>query len=386
MPNIHLQNISKHYGAGQAAVRELDLSINDGEFMCLLGPSGCGKTTTLRLIAGLENLSSGRIDIDGQPVDSPNQGCFVPPNKRQLGMVFQSYALWPHLTVRRNVEFGLRLQKKSKTETRQASEAVMATLAILEYADRYPSQLSGGQQQRVALARMLVTNPRILLMDEPLSNLDARLRLQMRNELLRIHQQYQSTLVFVTHDQWEAMALATRIAVMNQGVIQQVGTPSEIYDRPANRFVAEFIGTPPINMIELGDGSCPFRQMLARVLPAATVEQVHALGIRPEHIQVQSSNDRSGLTVRFESEIHTGAQSICELSLGPHRLLMARATALAMASQSRLSIAMPTSAWHCFDRDGLRMSLPTRSESSRAAVTAHPPSGSQPLTSGTYSS
>lgn len=362
MPNIHLQHISKHYGkASQAAVRGVNLQIKDGEFMCLLGPSGCGKTTTLRLIAGLENLSSGSIEFDGQPVDNPDQGCFVSPNKRRLGMVFQSYALWPHLTVRRNVEFGLRLQKLPKAELRQASEAVMATLAILEYADRYPSQLSGGQQQRVALARMLVTNPRILLMDEPLSNLDARLRLQMRNELLRIHQQYQSTLVFVTHDQWEAMALATRIAVMNQGVIQQVGTPSEIYDRPANRFVAEFIGTPPINMIELGATPCAFKQMLARVLPAATVERVKALGIRPEHIQVHRGHSRVDLAVRFESEIHTGAQSICELSLGEHRLFMTSATPLGMATHSRLSVVIPSSAWHCFDSEGLRMTLPTKS-------------------------
>ena len=219
--------------------------------MCLLGPSGCGKTTTLRMIAGLEHLSDGEIRVGSRVVDSVGEGVFVPPEKRQMGLVFQSYALWPHLTIERNTDFGLRLRNVPRAEREARVTSVMKTLGIEAYRDRYPSQLSGGQQQRVALARMLAVNPEVLLLDEPLSNLDAALRLEMRAELKRLHREFGTTIVFVTHDQWEAMTLATTIAVMSQGRLQQVGSPNEIYDRPANRFVAQFVGNPPINMIDL---------------------------------------------------------------------------------------------------------------------------------------
>ncbi len=255
MPTINLNGAQKNYGVNSAnAVSDLDLEIRDGEFMCLLGPSGCGKTTTLRMIAGLENLSGGEIRIGERLVDSVMDGVFVPPEKREMGLVFQSYALWPHMTIERNTDFGLRLRKLPKAEREARVEQVMQALDIAKYRDRYPSQLSGGQQQRVALARMLAVNPGVLLLDEPLSNLDARLRLEMRAELKRIHKEFKTTIVFVTHDQWEAMTLATTIAVMNNGTLQQMGTPNEIYDRPANRFVAEFVGSPPINIIELEGG------------------------------------------------------------------------------------------------------------------------------------
>ncbi|RVL95029.1 ABC transporter ATP-binding protein, partial [Sinorhizobium meliloti] len=246
MPTINLRGAQKNYGVNSAnAVSNLDLEIRDGEFMCLLGPSGCGKTTTLRMIAGLENLSGGEIRIGERVVDCVTGGVFVPPEKREMGLVFQSYALWPHLTIERNTDFGLRLRKLPKAEREERVERIMQALDIAKYRDRYPSQLSGGQQQRVALARMLAINPGVLLLDEPLSNLDARLRLEMRAELKRLHKEFKTTIVFVTHDQWEAMTLATTIAVMNEGTLQQMGTPNDIYDRPANRFVAEFVGSPP---------------------------------------------------------------------------------------------------------------------------------------------
>jgi len=221
MPTIKLTSVDKQYDKSSPvkAVDDLNLEIGDGEFMCLLGPSGCGKTNTLRMIAGLENLSEGAIQVGERLVDSANDGVFVPPEKRGMGLVFQSYALWPHLTIERNTDFGLRLRKVPKAEREERVNHVMKTLGIEQYRDRYPSQLSGGQQQRVALARMLAVNPEVLLLDEPLSNLDARLRLEMRAELKRIHSAFGTTIVFVTHDQWEAMTLATQIAVMNQGTL-----------------------------------------------------------------------------------------------------------------------------------------------------------------------
>ncbi|GGA61860.1 ABC transporter ATP-binding protein [Pelagibacterium lentulum] len=286
MPTITLRNAEKSYGGTAVkAVRDLNLEIGDGEFMCLLGPSGCGKTTTLRMISGLEHLSSGEISVGDRVVDCVGTGTFVTAEKRGMGLVFQSYALWPHMTIERNTDFGLRLRKVPKAERQERVEKVMKTLGIDKYRDRYPSQLSGGQQQRVALARMLAVNPEVLLLDEPLSNLDARLRLEMRAELKRIHEEFKTTIVFVTHDQWEAMTLATSIAVMSEGELQQVGSPNDIYDRPANRFVAEFVGSPPINIIEVEDRNASALAGLAQSYFARTYPQIDGIGsvgMRPE--------------------------------------------------------------------------------------------------------
>lgn len=304
MPDIILTGLTKSYG-GPAAVRGVDLRVRDGDFMCLLGPSGCGKTTMLRMLAGLEAATGGRIEIDGRIVDCPTTGVFVTPEKRKLGLVFQSYALWPHMTVARNIEFGLRLRKTPVAEMRKQVVEVMEKLSIAKYADRYPSQLSGGQQQRVALARMLAVRPDVLLLDEPLSNLDAALRLEMRAELRRLHEEFRTTIVFVTHDQWEAMTLATRIAVMRDGTLQQVGTPDDIYARPANSFVATFIGNPPINMID-GAGD------LGRWFGGAPV-----IGIRPEDIRLGN-----GQPATVHSIMPTGGSWIIELAIGIERLLL----------------------------------------------------------------
>ncbi len=323
MPDINLTHVSKNYaGSDHPAVDDLNLTIADGEFMCLLGPSGCGKTTTLRMIAGLEHLSGGAISIGKRVVDSIPAGTFVPPEQRRLGLVFQSYALWPHMTVERNIDFGLRIRKLPEAERRAKVTDVMEKLRIRDYAKRYPSQLSGGQQQRVALARMLAVNPDVLLLDEPLSNLDAALRLEMRAELRRLHEEFRTTIVFVTHDQWEAMTLATTIAVMSGGKLQQVGAPDDIYSRPVNRFVAEFIGNPPINMIAL-DAAQP-AGLAARLAGTLSLSGAASLGIRPEEITFSHGDNVVPLgALRLESIMPTGGSWILELSLGSERLFHA---------------------------------------------------------------
>ncbi|GAA4088066.1 ABC transporter ATP-binding protein [Nonomuraea soli] len=273
---ITLRGVSKSYGGSDLAVRDLDLVIPTGSFMCLLGPSGCGKTTTLRMIAGLEQPSSGTIEVDGRVLDSVERGLYVPPEKRRMGLVFQNYALWPHLTVLGNTEFGLRMRKVPAAERRERAIEALRMVRVDDAMERYPAQLSGGQQQRVALARMLAINPSVLLLDEPLSNLDARLRLEMRAELKRIHEESGTTVVFVTHDQLEAMTMATDVAVMEAGRLQQVAPPMEMYHRPANRFVAEFVGSPPMNL-----PSGALAESLLRCAGAGS-----GVGVRPEALRL----------------------------------------------------------------------------------------------------
>jgi iron(III) transport system ATP-binding protein len=361
MPNIQLNHVSKTYDHhGHFAVKSLDLTIDEGEFMCLLGPSGCGKTTTLRMIAGLENASGGTIRLGERIVDSVGDGVFIAAERRNLGLVFQSYALWPHLTVAQNIEFGLKLRKVPRQERIAMLQSVMTTLGIHSYGDRYPSQLSGGQQQRVALARMLVVQPEILLLDEPLSNLDARLRLEMRTELKRIHQQYGTTMLFVTHDQWEAMALATRIAVMKDGEIQQVGTPNDIYERPANRFVAEFVGTPPINIIDLDHASL-FAEVLLPYLRGLTDDlgQIASVGIRPERIGVGHGVSGSAprplqIRARVESVLPTGGSWILEVSVAGQRLLLNTQIPPQYREGESLVLSIEARDLHLFDHQGRR--------------------------------
>ena len=236
------------------------------------------------MIAGLETLTAGRIGIRETTVDDVASGTRVPAEQRDLGLVFQNYALWPHLTVRANVAFGPEMQHVTKKERNRRVDDALSTLGIGDYADRYPAELSGGQQQRVAIARTLAAQPSVMLLDEPLSNLDARLRLEMRAEFQRIHRELGVTMVFVTHDQWEAMTMATRIVVMNEGRIEQTGTPLEIYQRPVSRFVAEFMGSPPINMIELADGApSTTSRALTRWLTGRG-DEAASVGIRPESL------------------------------------------------------------------------------------------------------
>jgi iron(III) transport system ATP-binding protein len=250
MPLIRLQGVAKRFAGGVTAVEALDLDIPDGSFTTLLGPSGCGKTTTLRMIAGLEMPTDGEIAIGDTVVFSLARGRSVPPSKRGLGLVFQSYALWPHLTVRQNIAFGLDVQRVGRGEATARVEEVAAALQIDALLGRYTSELSGGQQQRVAIARVLVMRPSVLLLDEPLSNLDATLRMDMRAELKRLHAETGATIVYVTHDQLEALTMSTHIALMRHGVLQQFAPPLHLYAHPANRFAADFLGNPRINLVE----------------------------------------------------------------------------------------------------------------------------------------
>lgn len=370
MPGISFTDIVKEFSrSGPRAVDQLSFEVADGDFLCLLGPSGCGKTTTLRMLAGLEQPTSGRIAIGDRVVDDVRGGVFVPAEKRGLGMVFQSYALWPHLTVEQNVEFGLRLGGKNAKAARQerVTEA-MERLSIERYRDRYPSELSGGQQQRVALARTLVTQPDVILMDEPLSNLDAKLRLEMRTELKRIHADTKATIVFVTHDQWEAMTLATTIAVMRDGVLQQVGSPDDIYARPRNRFVAEFVGNPPINMLEISSDANRVGTAMAEHVAKAEFEspgKVRSVGIRPESIRIARSpgdvpRGAFSSPVRVASILPTGGSWILELAAEERRIFAVTSEEPDQQEAAEAIMWVVSADLHLFGEDGER--LPSMTE------------------------
>lgn len=245
MAYLELKNVRKIYNKKVEAVKDFSLKIEKGEFVAFLGPSGCGKTTTLRMIAGLESVTEGDIILEGKSIID------LEPKDRGISMIFQSYAVWPHMTVYDNVAYALKLQKKSKEEINQIVNEVAKAADITQYLKRYPSQLSGGQRQRVAVARAIAVKPKLFLMDEPLSNLDAKLRVTMRTDLKRIHQEVKATSIFVTHDQSEALSLADRIVVMNQGVIEQIGSPKDIYHNSETMFIAKFIGSPPSNFLHV---------------------------------------------------------------------------------------------------------------------------------------
>ncbi|MGP5079731.1 MULTISPECIES: ABC transporter ATP-binding protein [Brachybacterium] len=355
MPDISLHNVVKNYGGETNAVESLDLQIDDGDFMCLLGPSGCGKTTTVRMIAGLETVTEGRLSIGDRVVDEPRASRFVSPEKRNIGLVFQSYALWPHMSVADNIAYGLKIQKMSSAERVKRVDELTATMGIEQYRDRFPSQLSGGQQQRVALARMLAVNPDLMLLDEPLSNLDSRLRLEMRAELKRIHAEYGATVIFVTHDQWEAMTLATRVAVMNEGVLQQVGSPMDIYDRPVNRFVANFLGVPPMNFIETTEQTpqaTAVREHLGRQIEDPS--RLGSVGIRPESFAVgipgrQHPAERLVLTGRIESVMPTGGSWTIEASVGSQRIYATTLQRGSLLAGGDIDLLLGSEQIHAFD-------------------------------------
>jgi len=268
MGRITLENTTKSFGDVQV-IPPLDLTIEDGEFAVFVGPSGCGKSTLLRMIAGLEELTSGNIRIDGEDVTE------VPPAKRGLAMVFQSYALYPHMSVRKNIGFPLRMEKMSQSEIDAKVEGAAKSLNLMDYLDRKPGQLSGGQRQRVAIGRAIVRDPSAFLFDEPLSNLDAALRVGMRLEISEMHQRMKTTMIYVTHDQVEAMTMADKIVVLQAGVIEQVGTPLDLYHKPRNIFVAGFIGSPKMNIFS-GEAAAKF--------------DAHSAGIRPEHLDVSKTD------------------------------------------------------------------------------------------------
>jgi multiple sugar transport system ATP-binding protein len=324
MSRILFNHVYKHYGKDKfPVVKDFNLEIEDKEFMVFVGPSGCGKSTTLRMIAGLEDISQGEIYINNTLVND------LPPKDRDIAMVFQNYALYPNMSVYENIAFGLRLRKIPKHEIDLGVKRAARVLEIEQYLDRKPKQLSGGQRQRVALGRAIVRNPQVFLMDEPLSNLDAKLRVQMRTELIRLHKQLGVTTIYVTHDQTEAMTMGNRIVVMKDGIIQQVDTPEEIYSNPINTFVASFIGSPPMNFIEgrleEHDGKVEFHtQRFALEIPQGKahdlknknlVNKVITLGVRPENISVDQI-----VFDAFPGAIIPGVHKISEL-MGADRFL-----------------------------------------------------------------
>jgi multiple sugar transport system ATP-binding protein len=318
---IEFRNVTKTFG-GACVVDDLSLEICDGEFIVLLGPSGCGKTTTLRMLAGLENSTSGDIFIDGERVND------VPTQHRDLAMVFQSYALYPHMTIADNIGYPLRVRKLDKAERATRVQRVAAMLEIESLLERKPRQLSGGERQRVALARAIVREPRAYLMDEPLSNLDARLRVQMRGELKRLQHELGTTTIYVTHDQAEAMTLASRVAVMKKGRLQQFDTPLNIYNHPANKFVAEFVGSPSMNFIE-GERA--------------------TMGIRPEHIQVLTTPEDGAMEARVYVTELMGNETFVFLTAGDNRLI-ARAPADFRADvDTKVWLRIATEKIHYFD-------------------------------------
>ena len=310
MAAIELRNLTKNFG-DVPAVRGIDLAIEDGEFIVLVGPSGCGKTTTLRMIAGLESVSSGTVAFDGKEVNR------LPPKGRDIAMVFQSYALYPHMTVFSNMAFGLKLSGVDRAQIGERVRAAAELLSISELLRRRPRELSGGQRQRVAMGRAIVRQPRAFLFDEPLSNLDANLRAQMRVEIKRLHSQLRTTVVYVTHDQVEAMTLADRIVVMRDGEIVQSGPPEEVYRKPVDRFVAGFIGAPKMNFLpatlagengalslRIGDGAAEIRLPASDAL-AGRVGADFEIGLRPEHLSMRTSGEgiEAGRSFQFPVEV-----------------------------------------------------------------------------------
>ena len=333
MGRIVLDQVTKRFGEVEV-IPPLDLTIEDGEFTVFVGPSGCGKSTLLRLIAGLEDVTNGQIRIDGQDATQ------VPPAKRGLAMVFQSYALYPHMSVRKNIAFPLRMAGLDKAEQDRRVESAAGVLNLTDYLDRRPGQLSGGQRQRVAIGRAIVREPAAFLFDEPLSNLDAALRVGMRLEIGELHKRLETTMIYVTHDQVEAMTMADKIVVLQAGVIEQVGTPLELYRTPKNTFVAGFIGSPRMNLLEG---------------PEADKFDAHTIGIRPEHIAIsETSGDWAGVVGMSE---HLGSDTFFHVSCEafPEPLTVRASGELALSYGAKVFLTPDQVHLHRFDAAGHRI-------------------------------
>lgn len=331
MATVRIQNLTKRFGS-ITAVDRIDLLVEESEFVTLLGPSGCGKTTTLRCVAGFEEPDSGEITIGDTVVSSPSKGILLPPEKRGLGMVFQSYAIWPHMTVFNNVAYGLQAKRLPRTEIREKVENALNTVGLEGYGGRYAPQLSGGQQQRVALARSIAAEPQVLLLDEPLSNLDAKLRERMRFELKELQRKTGITSIYVTHDQAEAMVMSDRIVVMNEGKIHQIGTARDLYRRPANRFVADFIGLTNVltgkiarvdengyGEVVIGPGVSVICPMPDNFLSGNEV----AISIRPENAKLHTQRPPDGLNIwqgKVKRSVYLGNLADYQVSIGENEM------------------------------------------------------------------
>ncbi len=359
---IEINDLTKIYGKVTALDR-VNLTIEAGEFLVLLGPSGCGKTTLLRSIAGLETPDEGRITIGDQTVFDAGRGIGVPSGKRQVGMVFQSYALWPHMTVYENIGFGLWIQKLPAKKAREQVDGVLRDLGMKGLGDRYPSELSGGQQQRVAVARLLATQPPVFLMDEPLSNLDARLRLDMRSELKRLHYRLGVTTVYVTHDQTEAMTMASRVVVMNTGQIQQIDSPHRIYHKPASLFVAEFVGMPRINTLPAkvvqhdGKSWLTTDDISLQLTDRLDQKEVTA-AVRPEDISLFLEPQQEATEFRVYAVLPSGPEQYVQVKRGDRTLMIRETRQLDLNMDQPVWIRIDPSAISLYDRDsGLAISI-----------------------------
>ncbi|UJW87409.1 ABC transporter ATP-binding protein [Devosia sp. SL43] len=352
MASITIRNAVKAYGSVEV-LHGVSVAARDGEFVVLVGPSGCGKSTLLRMIAGLESITDGEIEIGDRVVNE------LEPKERDIAMVFQSYALYPHMTVRDNMAFALKLARRSREQIDSEVNRAAEILDLAPLLDRYPRQLSGGQRQRVAMGRAIVRNPAVFLFDEPLSNLDAKLRVQMRSEIKALHQRLGATMIYVTHDQMEAMTMADRIVVMRAGHIEQVGTPLEIYDTPANSFVGSFIGSPAMNLIEgtVVDGPA-LRDGEGALWPLPRRAAVYAgrsvqLGIRPEHIHVQAN----GVEASVRSVEPTGSETHIQLQIGGKIIVAVLRDRPGIAVGDAIKIGFDSERSQLFDRQsGLYLS------------------------------
>ena len=360
MAEVSLENVGKLYGRTRI-LSGFDLEVEDGEFLVLVGPSGCGKSTVLRLVAGLEELSEGTIRIGGRVVND------VPPRDRDIAMVFQSYALYPHMSVRENLAFGLEMRKVPREERDVRVREAADVLGLSSYLDRPPRELSGGQRQRVALGRALVRRPRLFLFDEPLSNLDAALRVQMRAEIGRLQRRVATTSIYVTHDQVEAMTLGHRIAVMKDGALQQVGAPLEVYRDPANLFVAGFLGSPPINRLpaRIADGGAALAGdgFVLPVPPSLrSVTEGHeglavVAGIRPEHLHERPAEGRARIDVRIELIEPLGHEVVAHVRLAGALLAARLSPTVGAEAGTALPLYIELSRMHVFDGEsGARLS------------------------------
>lgn len=361
MSYLEIKNLQKKYTKdGPLVVNNMNLSIEKGEFIVFLGPSGCGKTTTIRMISGLEDISGGEILIDGEDVIGKK------PKDRGVSMIFQSYAIWPHMTVFDNIAYPLKLQKVPKDEIKKRVTAAAEATDIVGLLNRYPAQMSGGQRQRVAVSRAIVVKPKIFLMDEPLSNLDAKLRVSMRTELKNIHIQQNSTSIFVTHDQSEAMSLADRIVVMYKGRIEQIGTPMEVYQDSATRFVAEFIGTPPTNFFvtkieKTADGLMAVNDDIHYLVPDSLKDALLPyagkevdLGVRPEYIDLSFSMERTkgylcDTVIDFVEP--QGSHAILITKIGGNEVKIHTTTCMEMAPKTNVALNVKDDKVMFFDRD-----------------------------------
>jgi multiple sugar transport system ATP-binding protein len=358
MGQVVLKDINKFYDSVHA-VKGVNLQIRDKEFVVFVGPSGCGKTTTLRMIAGLEAISSGDISIDGQVVNE------LAPMDRDIAMVFQNYALYPHMSVYDNMAFGLKMRKFAKSDIATRVKDAAEVLGIGDLLKRKPRQLSGGQRQRVALGRAIVRHPRVFLFDEPLSNLDAKLRVQMRVELKKLHLRLGTTAIYVTHDQVEAMTLGDRVVVMKDGIVQQVGEPLELYNNPANRFVAGFIGSPAMNFAAVtmtdGNGKLTAKNSGLEIeVPPAQAERLRSrvgqqltLGVRPENLHVAGDADPAGLTFASKVEVieQLGSEILLDVRVGNDSMVAAVDPTTRTKVQESLRLAVNPERLHFFDAD-----------------------------------